>query len=181
MKQDVLYQILTTAEDCQTVSDIAKKLFLSQPYVSQVLSKAEKKYKVTLIERRTLPIELTEAGRTLCDGLERLHSDQMKIEQDLRRFTEEEQSYIKIGFSPVWIPGRDNHIIPQLQEKFSNTRFELIKTFSINSAKRLVEDDFQGIAEIRIVLVVFEFGCAALAVDEFAQSVLDEFGKNQRD
>ena len=49
------------------------------------------------------------------------------------------------------------------------------------SAKRLVEDDFQGIAEIRIVLVVFEFGCAALAVDEFAQSVLDEFGKNQRD
>ena len=92
MKQDVLYQILTTAEDCQTVSDIAKKLFLSQPYVSQVLSKAEKKYKVTLIERRTLPIELTEAGRTLCDGLERLHSDQMKIEQDLRRFTEEEQS-----------------------------------------------------------------------------------------
>lgn len=42
MKQDVLYQILTTAEDCQTVSDIAKKLFLSQPYVSQVLSKAEK-------------------------------------------------------------------------------------------------------------------------------------------
>ena len=140
MKQDVLYQILTTTEDCQTISDIAKKLFLSQPYVSQVLSKAEKKYKVTLIERRTLPIELTEAGRTLCDGLERLHSDQMKIEQDLRRFTEEEQSYIKIGFSPVWIPGRDNHIIPQLQEKFSNTRFELIKTFSINSAKRLVDN-----------------------------------------
>ncbi|GHN44512.1 hypothetical protein ME798_00420 [Lactobacillus delbrueckii] len=55
MKQDVLYQILTTAEDCQTVSDIAKKLFLSQPYVSQVLSKAEKKYNVVLLERRSRP------------------------------------------------------------------------------------------------------------------------------
>lgn len=112
MKQDVLYQILTTAEECQTVSDIAKKLFLSQPYVSQVLSKAEKKYNVVLLERRTLPIELTEAGKTLCEGLAKLHSDQMKIEQDLRRYTEEEQSYIKIGFSPIWSPGESGRIIP---------------------------------------------------------------------
>lgn len=140
MKQDVLYQILTTAEDCQTVSDIAKKLFLSQPYVSQVLSKAEKKYNVVLLERRTLPIEVTEAGRTLCDGLAKLHSDQMKIEQDLRRFTEEERSYIKIGFSPIWAPGESGKIIPVLQKQFETTRFELIKTFSINSAKRLIDN-----------------------------------------
>lgn len=140
MKQDVLYQILTTAEECQTVSDIAKKLFLSQPYVSQVLSKAEKKYNVVLLERRTLPIELTEAGKTLCEGLAKLHSDQMKIEQDLRRYTEEEQSYIKIGFSPIWSPGESGRIIPVLQKQFETTRFELIKTFSTNSAKRLIDN-----------------------------------------
>lgn len=140
MKQDVLYQILTTAEECQTVSDIAKKLFLSQPYVSQVLSKAEKKYNVILLERRTLPIELTEAGKTLCEGLAKLHSDQMKIEQDLRRYTEEEQSYIKIGFSPIWSPGESGRVIPVLQKQFETTRFELIKTFSTNSAKRLIDN-----------------------------------------
>ena len=140
MKQDVLYQILTTAEECQTVSDIAKKLFLSQPYVSQVLSKAEKKYNVVLLERRTLPIELTEAGKTLCEGLAKLHSDQMKIEQDLRRYTEEEQSYIKIGFSPIWSPGKSGRVIPVLQKQFETTRFELIKTFSTNSAKRLIDN-----------------------------------------
>lgn len=140
MKQNVLYQILTTAEECQTVSDIAKKLFLSQPYVSQVLSKAEKKYNVVLLERRTLPIELTEAGKTLCEGLAKLHSDQMKIEQDLRRYTEEEQSYIKIGFSPIWSPGESGRIIPVLQKQFETTRFELIKTFSTNSAKRLIDN-----------------------------------------
>lgn len=140
MKQDVLYQILTTAEECQTVSDIAKKLFLSQPYVSQVLSKAEKKYNVVLLERRTLPIELTEAGKTLCEGLAKLHSDQMKIEQDLRRYTEEEQSYIKIGFSPIWSPGESGRVIPVLQKQFETTRFELIKTFSTNSAKRLIDN-----------------------------------------
>ena len=48
------------------------------------------------------------------------------------------------------------------------------------SAESLVKDDSQGIAEVRIVPVVFEFGCSALAVDELTQSVLDQLGKNER-
>lgn len=140
IKKNVLYQILTTAEGCQTISDIAKKLYLSQPYVSQVLSKAEEQYNVVLIQRRTLPITVTEAGRTLRRGLSRLNSDQMKIEQDLRRFSKDEQTYIKIGFSPVWVAGQTTHIIPMIQKHFPSTRFELIKTFSVESAKRLVDN-----------------------------------------
>ena len=48
------------------------------------------------------------------------------------------------------------------------------------SAKSLVEDDSQGVAEVRIILVVLELGGSALAVDELSEGVFDELCQHQR-
>ena len=65
MNYQLLYQILSTINQSRTISQVANQLYLSQPYISQVISKSEKKYQVKLVNRSSLPIELTKAGKQL--------------------------------------------------------------------------------------------------------------------
>lgn len=82
MNYQLLYQILSTIDQSRTISQVANQLYLSQPYISQVISKSEKKYQVKLVNRSSLPIELTEAGKQLLEDLERLINDQAILQQE---------------------------------------------------------------------------------------------------
>ena len=47
------------------------------------------------------------------------------------------------------------------------------------STKSLIENNPESIAEIRIVLVVFKFGRAALAMNELSESIFNKLGQHQ--
>lgn len=55
-KEDLLYDILTEVPHSRTITDIAQKTYMSQPYISQVIHSSEEKYGVKLINRNKLPI-----------------------------------------------------------------------------------------------------------------------------
>ena len=57
-----LKYIVTTAE-CQSFTAAAKKLYISQPSLSYVISKVEEETGVLLFDRKTTPITLTYAGK----------------------------------------------------------------------------------------------------------------------
>ena len=50
-KDKNLYDILRNVSSSTTISNIANKLFLSEPYISKVIKDAESKYHVILIKR----------------------------------------------------------------------------------------------------------------------------------
>jgi len=81
-KSKILLEILTECQHCRTITQVAQKLYVSQPYVSQILQNAEQQYQVTLVDRETLPIQVTLAGKRLLKYLIQLTDDenaQMKV------------------------------------------------------------------------------------------------------
>lgn len=55
-------QILMVAE-CGSISEAAKKLFVSQPTISYTVAKAEQEFGTAFFDRSSYPLKLTYAGK----------------------------------------------------------------------------------------------------------------------
>ena len=53
---------ITTIADCGSVTEAAKRLYISQPSLSYILGKVEEDLGVKLFDRKTSPLTLTYAG-----------------------------------------------------------------------------------------------------------------------
>lgn len=139
MNYQLLYQILSTIDQSRTISQVANQLYLSQPYISQVISKSEKKYQVKLVNRSSLPIELTEAGKQLLEDLERLINDQAILQQNLSPYRLDSSNNIRIAITPVWISNLVSPVLKELQQRFPKTNFEIRQIFTSNESKKMLE------------------------------------------
>ena len=68
----------------------ARKLYISQPSLSQMIRKAEGRIGMTIFDRSTSPIGLTEAGRAYIRAAEQV----LQIESDLRRYLDDAEQCI---------------------------------------------------------------------------------------
>ncbi|GAT17953.1 LysR family transcriptional regulator [Secundilactobacillus silagei] len=77
-----LLNILKTVEYSQTLSDVAERLYISQPYISKLLKETENNYHVTLVTR-TKPVKLTSAGMTMINGLQSIVDEENQLKDTL--------------------------------------------------------------------------------------------------
>ena len=63
--REMLY--ITAVADCRSVTAAAKRLYISQPSLSYIISKVEQDVGVKLFDRRTYPLTLTYAGEKYVD------------------------------------------------------------------------------------------------------------------
>lgn len=139
MNYQLLYQILSTINQSRTISQVANQLYLSQPYISQVISKSEKKYQVKLVNRSSLPIELTKAGKQLLEDLEKLINDQVILQQNLSPYRLDSNNNIRIALTPIWISNLVSPVLKELQQEFPKTNFEIRQIFTSNESKNMLE------------------------------------------
>lgn len=72
---------ITTVADCKSVTAAAKKLYISQPSLSHIISKVEQDTGVKLFDRGTAPISLTYAGEIYVETARRI----LMMNENLRR------------------------------------------------------------------------------------------------
>ncbi len=137
-EEELLLKILNGAEEYRTISEVAQSLFLSQPYVSQVIIKAEKKYDLKLINRSRNPIGLTPGGEQLRKGLTKLISQRNEIRLSLRPYQKSADNLVTIAYTPLWLD-KQGTIIKKLQAKFLYTRFELQQVFTSDTSYNLLK------------------------------------------
>ncbi len=94
-----LLSILKTVEYSQTLSDVADRLFISQPYISKLLKESEQEHHVTLVTR-TKPIELTDAGITMINGLQAIVDEENRLNESL-------MSHVNQGQQPIHVAVTD--------------------------------------------------------------------------
>lgn len=140
MDEKLLHQILLTVEEVKTVSELANRLYLSQPYVSQLISKAEQHYHVQLVNRKKIPISLTPAGKELIKGMEKIINDRKQIEQKLEQYFLKRQSLIKIALTPIWISSKTSKLIAELQQSFPDIQFEIYRVFTSADSVKMLEN-----------------------------------------
>lgn len=105
----------------KSFSKAAQKLFISQPALSAAVKQAEQRLKVTLFDRSTKPITLTQAGKYYIESVEKI----MAIQQDMAYYfstlTEGNSGSINIGSSTYFC----TYVLPQLLTELKKQAPEL--------------------------------------------------------
>ena len=98
----------------RSISKAAERLYLSQPYLSQYLSKLEGGLGAVLLDRSHSPLRLTPAGEVFHAYLERQGYLDRQLLSDLRDLQDKKRPLLHIGVSP-W---RGSILMPDLLPRF---------------------------------------------------------------
>lgn len=119
----------------KSFSKAAKKLYVSQPWLSSVVKKVEQEIKNPIFDRTTSPISLTEAGRYYIEQVERV----MEIEDDMRshfaRLGSPEEMSLHIGSSTFFC----TYVLPRLMKEFQALYPQITLTFTEGNNEALLE------------------------------------------
>ncbi|MEM7438014.1 MAG: LysR family transcriptional regulator [Pseudomonadota bacterium] len=95
---DLLETFLTVAEH-QSISDAARTLELTQPAITKKIKRLEEAVNVTLIDRNTRPLQLTEAGEVLRGRVPALLTEARELMTDMRVLSGRTLPVLRIGMS----------------------------------------------------------------------------------
>ncbi|MGN1284750.1 MAG: LysR family transcriptional regulator [Candidatus Limosilactobacillus intestinavium] len=92
----------------------ARELYISQPYLTQLIKRIEKRLGTQIINRDHVPFSLTEAGMIYYKYLENISYNDQQLERELSPFTQPNKEIIKLGI----LESLGSFILPQLLPKF---------------------------------------------------------------
>lgn len=92
----------------------AKRLYISQPYLTQLIKRIEKKLGTKIINRDRVPFSLTEAGMIYYKYLENISYNDQQLERDLAPYTEPNKEIIKLGV----LESLGSFLLPRLLPSF---------------------------------------------------------------
>lgn len=93
------FEYLIMIHECGSISAAAKKLFMSQPLLSQKIRSLETKLGIELLDRRKYPLQLTYAGeQTLATAL-KIREARKELEQEISEIKGEYKGLLRIGIS----------------------------------------------------------------------------------
>lgn len=122
--QDILYYIDAILK-YSNYSKAAKSLYISQPYLTQVIKRAENELNCELITRNKLPYRLTEQGKIYYQYLTSLENKYSKLLKDISDVSDFDRTVIRIGVLPSLGTYLLPLFIPEFLDKHPNCRIEL--------------------------------------------------------
>lgn len=112
------------------ISRAAKKLYISQPALSQTIKLVESEIGCKIFERSTMPVSLTYAGRIYIDTIEKMLIMEANLKSSIREVQQEKAGTLCIGIptqrASVLLP----KILPAFQEKYPLVKIDIIEAGS---------------------------------------------------
>ena len=105
--------IKTIAEE-GGITAAARKLYISQPSLSQMLHQIEEDIGLPLFDRNTFPVRPTYAGECFLKAASHMLNIQDDLEQQLQEIRQEERGRIRLGISIQ----RSVHLLPRILPQF---------------------------------------------------------------
>jgi DNA-binding transcriptional LysR family regulator len=138
--QNMLYYIDALLR-CSNYSRAADALYISQPYLTQVIKRIENELGCQIINRNELPYRLTEAGKVYYDYLVSLETVYANMRRQITSITDMGKTTIKIGI----LPSIGTYLIPLFLPKFMacypECRIELMEDIPERNEKRLLKNE----------------------------------------
>ena len=124
-------QYIQTIANEGSITAAAKKLYISQPSLSQMVRQVEKELGVALFDRTSLPLRLTYAGEKYLECAHTMIVANDRLENQLQDIRQENSGHLRLGISVQ----RGMRILPQAMPKFinryPNVSLELRETGSV--------------------------------------------------
>ncbi len=93
------FEYLIMIHECGSISAAAKKLFMSQPLLSQKIRNLETKLGIELLDRRKYPLQLTYAGEQALETALKIREARKDLEQEISEIKGEYKGLLRIGIS----------------------------------------------------------------------------------
>ncbi len=141
-----LKYIVTTAE-CQSFTAAAKKLYISQPSLSYVISKVEEENGVLLFDRKTTPITLTYAGKRYVETAREILTLYDSLQKELHDIGNEESGEINLGIPTE----RAGYMLPRILKRFRSSFPKVSLRLKEARSSQIVHDLENGIVDLAIL------------------------------
>ena len=141
--------ILTIVQE-GSISAAARKLYISQPSLSQMLHQVEQEYGVALFDRSVSPMRLTFAGERYLEAARQIVTANERMENELREIRQENSGLLRLGISvqrgmqvlPAalpWFEMQYPRVTVQLSEGGSAYLEELVEQGQVDLALAAIE------------------------------------------
>lgn len=146
-----------TIAECGSLTAAARKLFVSQPSLSQMLRQIEEETGLTLFDRSVSPMRLTFAGEKYLRAAERMLAADAELEAQLQEIRQENTGRLRLGISvtramqvmPLVLPifcSQYPNVTLELTEAGSARQEELLRTGAIDLALAALESTGANLA-----------------------------------
>lgn len=124
----------------RSFSKAAKKLYVSQPWLSATIKKAEQELGLPLFDRSTNPVSLTEAGQYYIEKLEQITAIENEMAEHFKRLQDEDRTELHIGSSMFFC----TYVLPKLIQEFQLLYPQVTLTLTEGGNKTLQEKLLNG-------------------------------------
>lgn len=149
-----------------SISEAARKFFVSQPAVTRQIQALEEYYDVLLFERTGGKLQITEAGKILYPYMKAILEDHDRAKEALSTYKGKYQAQICVGATLTI----GEYLLPRLLEQFKQQETDLNLTIRIANTQEILE----SLAEhtIDIALIEGSVNDESLIAEKFADDEL---------
>ena len=135
-EQDYIYEVYLE----RSFSKAAKKLFVSQPALSMTVRKVEEKLGITIFDRSSTPLSLTDEGKIYIDALEEIRLVEQSLKDRLSDMAELKHGHVTVSgenfVSSFILP----EVLMQFSRKYSGINVELVESNSPDLRQLLLSE-----------------------------------------
>ena len=125
-------QYVKTIAECGSITAAAKKLFVSQPSLSQMLRQLEQETGLPIFDRSTSPMRLTYAGEKYLHAAERILAANAELDSQLREIRQEHAGRLRLGISITRAMQVMPLVMPVFRQQYPNVILRLTESGSAN-------------------------------------------------
>ena len=124
----------------KSFSKAAKKLYVSQPWLSATIKKAEQELGLPIFDRSTNPISLTEAGQYYIEKFEEITAIETEMHEHFKQMRDVGRTELHIGSSMFFC----TYVLPSLMNEFQFLYPQVTLTLTEGGNKTLLEKLMNG-------------------------------------
>ncbi|MFT8812459.1 LysR family transcriptional regulator [Oenococcus sp.] len=122
-----IIDVLEAVKRTGSISQAADALFLSQPTISKIIRKQEKKYQVEFLDRSGHPLHLTYAGDYFLEQCKRFNQSYEIMQHHLQQFAGVSVGSLTIGVTPSLSSVVLPQILPAFYQRYPHIRLHLLE------------------------------------------------------
>ncbi|MGL5544583.1 MAG: LysR substrate-binding domain-containing protein, partial [Cetobacterium sp.] len=151
MDLNKLGYLLVISEE-KSFSKAAKKLFISQPSLSQYVSNLEAELGIKIFDRNKYPITLTSSGKIFIKNIKEMLNLKGKMLRDINNHSTKKVDSLKLGISPFRSPYILPLILPEIKKFYPNIKLIIIEK-TAKELEKLLEKEEIDIALTSLPLI----------------------------
>ena len=132
-------EYIIAVHESGSFSRAAQNLFISQPALSQAISKAEKELGVEFFARDTHSLRLTAAGELLIREGRELLAKRDELKTRIRGLSAARNDVIRLGISPFYSKYYLPAVLPYFSRHFPAVRLEITEEISVTLEQQVID------------------------------------------